>query len=114
MAFKMKGSPMQRNFGIGGPMKKTGNPMTQEQKDVAMANAMGEAEVSGRFDTDPDMEKKMQKAKGEIALIKRSDYATPEAREKDLRRAQKAVDALSNTGYFKAKARHAAIAAENN
>ena len=22
MAFKMKGSPMQRNFGIGGPLKK--------------------------------------------------------------------------------------------
>tara|TARA_R100000458_G_C8079780_1_gene115053 strand:- start:122 stop:376 length:255 start_codon:yes stop_codon:yes gene_type:complete len=26
MAFKMKGSPMQRNYGIGGPMNKNGNP----------------------------------------------------------------------------------------
>lgn len=26
MAFKMKGNPMQRNYGIGGPMKKTGDP----------------------------------------------------------------------------------------
>ena len=48
MAFKMKGSPMQRNFGIGSPVKRTGDPekeMTQEQKDAAIANAMDEAKV---------------------------------------------------------------------
>ena len=28
MAFKMKGSPMQRNFGIGSPAKKTNGPTT--------------------------------------------------------------------------------------
>jgi hypothetical protein len=26
MAFKMKGAPMKRNFGIGGPMKQNGDP----------------------------------------------------------------------------------------
>ena len=26
MAFKMRTNPMQRNYGIGGPMKKTGDP----------------------------------------------------------------------------------------
>tara|TARA_R100001015_G_C4627172_1_gene186564 strand:+ start:2228 stop:2563 length:336 start_codon:yes stop_codon:yes gene_type:complete len=49
MAFKMKGSPMQRNFGIGSPAKMTGDPkkeMTQEEKDAAIASAMPDAEVS--------------------------------------------------------------------
>jgi hypothetical protein len=44
MAFKMKGSPMQRNYGIGTPTKKTGDPkkteLTQEEKDAAIAAAM--------------------------------------------------------------------------
>ena len=31
MAFKMKGSPMQRNFGIGGPMKKNGNGESEKK-----------------------------------------------------------------------------------
>tara|TARA_R100001443_G_scaffold4204_1_gene12453 strand:+ start:563 stop:811 length:249 start_codon:yes stop_codon:yes gene_type:complete len=33
MAYKMKGSPMYRNFGVGGPMKKNGNgdPETGEK-----------------------------------------------------------------------------------
>jgi len=55
MAFKMKGSPMYRNYGIGSPAKKyasspakmTGDPekeMTQEEKDAAIANAMPAAE----------------------------------------------------------------------
>ena len=47
MAFKMKGSPMQRNFGIGSPAKMTGDPekeMTQEEKDAAIANAIPAAE----------------------------------------------------------------------
>jgi len=49
MAFKMKGSPMARNYGIGSPTKKTGDPvkgeeLTAEQKEAAMGNAMGAAE----------------------------------------------------------------------
>mgnify|MGYP003155157320 CR=1 FL=1 len=46
----MKGSPMQRNFGIGSPARMTGDPqeeMTQEEKDAAMANAMDTATVDG-------------------------------------------------------------------
>ena len=48
MAFKMKGSPMQRNYGVGTPAKRASNPtakeMTQEEKDVAIAAAMPAAE----------------------------------------------------------------------
>tara|TARA_R100001463_G_C3431527_1_gene211482 strand:+ start:341 stop:604 length:264 start_codon:yes stop_codon:yes gene_type:complete len=32
MAFKMKGSPMQRNFGIGGPLKKDKTKFTDKVK----------------------------------------------------------------------------------
>ncbi len=52
MAFKMKGSPMARNFGVGSAAtKKTGDPvkgeeLTAEQKKAAMDNAMGDAKVS--------------------------------------------------------------------
>ena len=32
MAYKMKGSPMYRNFGVGGPMKKNGDPKKDPEK----------------------------------------------------------------------------------
>lgn len=32
MAFKMKGNPMQRNFGIGSPMNKNGDPKKDPEK----------------------------------------------------------------------------------
>jgi len=32
MAFKMKGSPMQRNYGIGAPTKKSAYPLTGDTK----------------------------------------------------------------------------------
>jgi hypothetical protein len=40
MAFKMKGSPMYRNFGIGGPMNKNGDPKKESSDfDKAFADA---------------------------------------------------------------------------
>jgi len=35
MAFKMKGSPMQRNFGIGLPAKKADGPKINKMKTIA-------------------------------------------------------------------------------
>ena len=43
MAFKMKGSPMQRNFGIGGPMNKNGDP----KKDGTVGTNVGQKTTSG-------------------------------------------------------------------
>jgi len=46
MAFKMKGSPMQRNFGIGGPMKKNGNGDPESEKKSTASTILETAKKS--------------------------------------------------------------------
>ena len=42
MAFKMKGSPMQRNYGVGGPMNKKGDKeLSKFEKAFAAARKAG-------------------------------------------------------------------------
>ena len=46
MAFKMRNNPMQRNFGIGSPMNKTGDPKKpgkmEEMKRIEIADHSGQ------------------------------------------------------------------------
>ena len=52
MAYKMKGSPMYRNFGIGSPMNKNGDP---EEKQYSKKKTLKEAsKVSGSKETTTD------------------------------------------------------------
>jgi hypothetical protein len=72
MAFKMKGSPMHRNYGVGTPTKKvTGEDppeMTEEQIKAAEANAMGAANVQTLSDETRGMASKLQgMTPGEVA-----------------------------------------------
>ena len=72
MAFKMKGSPMHRNYGVGTPTKKvTGEDppeMTEKQIKAAEANAMGEAKVSTMSDETLAMARKLNAMKGNEKL----------------------------------------------
>ena len=111
MAFKMKGNPYKMgSMATKSAMKAkggTGKEMTEAEKKAAMDNAMGAAEVAGRFDNNPELDKKMSLAKGEVGIVKGSRYATSKQRDAELARAQAKVDKLNEQGYFKAKARHA-------
>ena len=96
MAFKMKGSPMQRNYGIGTPTKKTGDP----EKDAAIANAMPAAEVPSRNQSDLD-----------------TDKAEMEASKRRLEEAKTAAitgGADAKQAYDKAKRREAKIQSQLN
>jgi hypothetical protein len=97
MAFKMKGSPMARNYGAPFEKNEEGNPLE-------------EAKSTNKFQQDSSLEKEMKLAQGKVSVISNSRYATPEQKAADLRHAQKGVDALNNQGYFKAKANHASSA----
>ena len=111
MAFKMKGNPYKMgSMATKSAMKAkggTGKEMTEAEKKAAIDNAMGTAEVAGRFNSNPELDKKMKLARGEVSLVNNSRYATPEQKAAELRKAQAKVDKLNQQGYFKAKARHA-------
>ena len=71
MAFKMKGSPMQRNFGIGTPAKKaTGKPegMTTEEWNAQYAEEKGTTATKtgeGKFTSDVSYTEEQMQAEKE-------------------------------------------------
>ena len=53
MAFKMKGSPMQRNFGIGSPMNKNGDDPGKKSTASTILETVKEGEKKVRKVLDP-------------------------------------------------------------
>ena len=73
MAFKMKGSPMQRNFGVESSMKQTHTRMTSADPDMIMSNQQELDEATKQMKTD------LRKYENELdwatdARNKKSDY----------------------------------------
>ena len=70
------------------------------------------SQSTNEFQQDSSLEKEMILAQGKVSTVGNSRYATPEQKAADLKIAQKGVDALSNQGYFRAKANHASSTEE--
>ena len=123
MAFKMKGSPFQRNFGIGSPMKqdeeyKPQSLMTQEELDVL---AYGESQpvpdskkkTGGQADG-PDLsdsqKKTFQKAGGSGSVVSNVEETEKEKEKRLLdaeldegREKMEREEYLKNQAYWAAK-----------
>lgn len=104
--FKMMGSsPMALN----NDEVPTGEELTEAEKQAAIDNAMPEAEVAGRFEQNQKLEREMKLAKGEVAIVNRSRFATREQKDRELSIAQGKVDdfVARTRSYWEDKARHA-------